>query len=613
MKGVIKQVGEIIFDKSKKNLKKIYNRINSTSLTKHTRMDEVLFVAIGGYSRTFELLLKMGLDKEDIATFSSLNLSQNFITETHRKKVVYVKKINYVTSVIKGSTFSSKNLDLNIADAFEESMMIYKNAERTLVIDKRRVVWNKPSIVVLDDQSLNLQYDGHRFLYQSEIGFVQIRNRNADPTIIVNELGDVEEADRMMFALYQKGLVAEEEILNALTKLQATVFRQVDQEWFMKPTEYKSIVGSHDLANAMKDIKELGIYQLTSNKKIGRENARWIVIPNVAFEFTGFEYKDETDIFEEELRTEEQQEEALASQQEQLLQSILSIEIPLNIKKGFVGSDMQHSPSETLQSFLDDVDNIEAEKVGGIELLSGATTEQEYKHIKKYQLAYFIDGTFKNNERSDNNYMGGRRLISIDIDNVEYTREELEEKLEGQGLFGLIYPTAKYYFDRSNRWRIILMADCEMNKEEYKNVVTGVAKMLELEIDEASKKVAQLMGYPLAVSDVSTIIGTMVNVEQFRPAKRKTMSNVVDFSNSSKSLLTFNHAQARLLAEVLDHGVPEGSRNETYRQVYMYLKDTLDNPEMEKWHDEATELIEKTKAQAILDGLPEKEVEVIYR
>ncbi|MGM0220038.1 hypothetical protein [Enterococcus sp. AZ126] len=606
-------MGEIIFDKSKKNLKKIYNRINSTSLTKHTRMDEVLFVAIGGYSRTFELLLKIGLDKEDIATFSSLNLSQNFITETHRKKVVYVKKINYVTSVIKGSTYSSKNLDLNIADAFEESMMIYKNAERTLVIDKRRVVWNKPSIVVLDDQSLNLQYDGHRFLYQNEIGFVQIRNRNADPMVIVKELEDVEEADRMMFALYQKGIVAEEEILNALTKLQATAFRQVDQEWFMKPTEYKSIIGSHELANAMKDIKELGIYQLASNKKIGRENARWIVIPNVAFEFTGFEYKDETDIFEEELRTEEQQEEALASQQEQLLQSILSIEIPLNIKKGFVGNDMQHSPSETLQSFLDDVDNIEAEKVGGIELLSGATTEQEYKHIKKYQLAYFIDGTFKNNERSDNNYMGGRRLISIDIDDAEYTREEIEKKLEGQGLFGLIYPTAKYYFDQSNRWRIILMADCEMNKEEYKNVVTGVAKMLELDIDEASKKVAQLMGYPLAVSDVSTIIGTMVNVEQFRPAKRLGMDNVVNFSNSSKSLLTFNHAQAKLLTQVLDHGVSEGSRNETYRQVYMYLNDTLNNPEMEKWHQEAAELIEKTKAQAILDGLPEKEVEVIYR
>lgn len=613
MKGVIKQVGEIIFDKSKKNLKKIYNRINSSSLAKYTRMDEVLFVAIGGYSRTYELLLKMGLDKDDIATFSSLNLSQNFISETHRKKVVYIKKINYVTSVVKGSSYSAKNLDLNIADAFEESMMIYKNAERTLIVDKKRVVWKKPSIVVLDDQSLNLQYEGHRFLYQNEIGFVQIRNRNADPTTIVKELDDVEEADRMMFALYQKGLVAEEEILNALTKLQATVFRQMDQDWFMKPTEYKSIVGSHELANSMKEIKELGIYQLTSNKKIGRENARWVVIPNSAFEFTGFEYKDEAELFEEELRTEERQEDALAAQQEQLLQSILSTEIPLNIKKGFVGSEMQYSPSESLQSFLDDVDSIEVEKVGGIELLSGATTEQEYKHIKKYQLAYFIDGTFKNNERSDDNYMGGRRLISIDIDDAEYTREELEKKLEGQGLFGLIYPTAKYYYDQSNRWRIVLMADVEMNKEDYKNVVTGVAKMLELEIDEASKKVAQLMGYPLASSDVSMTIGTLVNVNQFRPSERKNNSNVVDFSASTKSLLSFNHAQAKLLTKVLDHGISEGSRNETYRQVYMYLKDTLDNPEMAKWHEEAAELIERTKAQAILDGLPEKEVEVIYR
>lgn len=607
------QVSEIIFDKSKKNLKKIYNRINSTSLTRYTKMDEVLFLAIGGYNRTYDLLLKMGLEKDDIATFSNLNLSQSFISETHGKKVVYIKKINYVTSVIKGSMYSKKNLDLNVADAFEESMMIYKNAERTLTINRKRVVWNKPSIVVLDDQSLNLQYEGHRFLYQHEIGFVQIRNRNADPTKIISELENVEEAEKMMFALYQKGAVEEEEVLNALVRIQAAVNRQVEEEWYMKPTEYKSVVGSHELANAMKDIQELGIYQLSSNKKIGRENARWVVIPNHAFEFTGYEYKDETELFEEELKEEAQLEEALAQEQEQLLQTILTTEIPINIKKGFVGSQMQYSPSETLQSFLDDVDTIEAEKIGGIELLDGATTEQEYKHIKKYQLAYFIDGTFKNNERSDEHYEGGRRLISIDIDDADYAREELENKLEAQGLFGLIYPTAKYYFDQSNRWRIIMMADNEMNKEDYKNVVTGVAKMLELEIDEASKKVSQLMGYPLALSDVSTVIGTMVSVAQFKPVKRKTAHNVIDFSNTSKSLLNFNHAQAKLLNDVLTSGIQEGGRNETYRQVYMYLKDTLNNPEMEKWHDEAAELIERTKAQAILDGLPEKEVEVIYR
>lgn len=606
-------MGEIIFDKSKKNLKKIYNRIHSTSLTQYTKMDEVLFLAIGGYNRTFELLLELGLDRSQIATFSNLNLTQNFINETHEKKVVYLKKINYLTSVAKGSTYSKKSLDLNVADEFEESMMIYRNAERTLVINRTRVNWIKPSIVILDDQSLNLQYDGHRFLYQNEIGFVQVRNRNVNPKVIIDELVDVEEAEKMMFALYQKNIFDEAEILNALDRLRINTFREHEGNWFMKPTEFKKTVGSQELAATLKELPELNITQFNSNKKIGKENARWVVIPDFAFDFRGFEHKDEMDVFEEQLKEEEQQEEAVAMQQEKLLQSIMTIEIPLNIRTGFVGNEVQHSPSETLQSFLADVDSIESEKVNGIELLSGATTEEEYKHIKKYRLAYFIDGIFKDNERSDDTYEGGRRLISIDVDDADYTREEIEKKMEGQGLFGLVYPTAKYYYNQSNRWRIILMADEEMNKEEYRAVVTGVATMLELEIDEASKKVAQLMGYPLAFSDVSTVIGTMVSVAQFRPSERKTGGNVVDFSHSSKSLLDFNHAQAKLLKQVLEHGIAEGSRNETYRQVYLYLTDTLNNPEMARWHDEAAELIEQTKAQAILDGLPEKEVEVIYR
>lgn len=121
------------------------------------------------------------------------------------------------------------------------------------------------------------------------------------------------------------------------------------------------------------------------------------------------------------------------------------------------------------------------------------------------------------------------------------------------------------------------------------------------------------MGYPLKAADVSTVIGTMVNVEQFKPKQKNTPENVLNFSSSTKSLVDFKHEQARLLKEVLQHGAPTGTRNESYRQIYMYLKDTLNNPELASWHQEAEELIEKTKAQAVIDGLPEKEVEVIYR
>lgn len=605
---------EIIFEKSKKNLKKVYNRINSKSLTRYMKMDGVLFLAIGGYNRTFELLLEMGLERDDIATFSNLALTQTFINETHEKQVVYIRKINYLTSVNKGDSYSKKWLDLNVADGFEESMMIYKNAERTLIVNRKKVEWSKPSIVILDDQSLNLQFDGHRFLYQTEVGFVQIRNRNAEPSTIIAEIKDVEEAEKMMFALYQDKRVDESEVLDALNRIRTSCFRKLGDAWCMKPTEFKKVVGGQKLANAIKEMPELEIYQMTSNKKIGAENARWIVIPESAFEFKGFDYLDEDELFEQELQQELTAEEDYAQKQEQQLQSIMSIELPINIRSGYVGSQMSHSPSETLQSFLDGVDDIENEKIHGIELLQGATTDEEYKHIKKYNLAYFLDGIYANNEREDKNYQGGKRLIAIDVDDGEYERSFIEQKLEGQGLFGLIYPTAKYYFDESKRWRIILMADAEMSKEQYREVVTGVANMLDLEIDDASKKISQLMGYPLSKKDVSIVIGSTVNVAQFQPKpKPKPSGNVVDFSSSTKSLTDFNHEQAKLLKSVLQNGAPVGSRNETYRQIYLYLKDTLENPQLEKWHEEAEDLIEQTKTQAILDGLPEKEVEVIYR
>lgn len=609
------QVGEIIFNKSRKNLKKVYNRIHSTNLNQYVKAqrEEVLFLAIGGYNRTYELLLAMGLHEDEITTHSNLNLTQTFLNETHGKKVIYIQKINYTTSVLKNVSFVAKKLDLNVADAFEESLMIYETAERTILLDKRRVAWEKPKIVILDDKSLNLQYEGHRFKYQNDIGFVQVRNRNAVPRLIVDELEGVEETDKMMFALYQTDMVDESEILDTLSRLRSKVYREKEKHWYMKPTEFKEVSGSLEMANRLKEIKELNIHQLTSNKKIGKENARWIVISDTAFDFKGFNYKDEAELFNEELEKEKEMEETFASEQEKQLQSILNIELPFNIKIGYVGNELNYSPAETLQSFLNDIDEIESEKVNGLELLGGATTEPEYKHIKKYNLAYFLDGTYKDDQRVDDHYQGGKRLVSIDIDEGNYQREEIESKLESQGLFGLIYPTAKFYFDESKRWRIILMADAEMTKETYKAVVIGVSQMLDLEIDGASKKIAQLMGYPLKAADVSTVIGTMVNVEQFKPKQKNMPDNVLNFSNSTKSLVDFNHEQARLLKDILQHGAAAGTRNESYRQIYMYLKDTLNNPELASWHQEAEELIEKTKAQAVLDGLPEKEVEVIYR
>lgn len=611
------QVGEIVFDKSRKNLKKIHNRIHSKSLAKHVGREDVLFLAMGGYNRTYELMREMGLEKDDIATFSNLNLTQNFLMETHEKKLILIQKINYTTSVNKNVSFTLKKLDLNVADGFEEAMLIYKNAERTLGQKlTNRLTWQKPTIVILDDPSLNLQYEGHRFKFHNEIGFAQTRNPNADPKLIMAEIENEVPADKMMFALYQHKVSTETEIVDALLRLSGSVQTKVETNWYMKPTQFKQLVGSTELVNAIKETTEIGIYQLNKNKKIGKDNARWIVIPESAFLFNGFNYMDEEDLFAEELKSEEEAQAKQELEQELLLNDVLSTEMPFNIQTGYVGSRMNNSPSESLKSFLADVDEIEQQKVNGVELLSDATTEEEYKHIKKRNLAYFLDGNYKNDDRKDENYLGGKRLISIDVDDGNYTREEIESKLELQDLFGIVYPTAKYYYDKSRRWRIILIADKEMTKEDYRNTVEGVALLLELEIDNASKKLSQLMGYPLVQAHVSTVIGGFVNVAQFEKEK-PTLSqyaNIYDLKpKSNKSLLDFNHDQARILKEIMTGGLKEGERNEKYRQAYLFLCDTLSNPELAQWHTEASELINATQTQALNDGLPEKEVEAIYR
>lgn len=608
---------EIIFEKSRKNLKKVYDRLKTNSVGRMVGRENVLFLAIGGYNRTYELLLEMGVDPEDIATFQNLQLSGSFLQQTHMKKVVYIRKINYVTSVNK-TDYASRTLDLNVADSFEESMMVYRTANRKIIVNRSQVEWIKPTVVILDDQSLNLQVGGHRFYYQNELGFVQMRNRNTDPKIIVNEIKQVEPAERMMFALYQKNSADEAAILDALNKLRLGAHREIENEWYFKPTEYKKIVGSNDLANSLKEVPELKITQLKSNKKIGKENARWVIVPEEAFEFKGFDYLDEEDLFEEEIQQELESERAFEEQQEKLLNEILGVQFPINLKAGYIGSVMQHNEKATLQDFLDTADEIDR----SIELLESATTEEEYEQVKANHLIYFLDGTYKDNKRANENYQSGKQLIVLDLDDASYEREEIEDKLEEQGLFGLVYPTARYYFDGSKRWRLVLMADKAMTKDTYKSTVEGVVQMLDLDegADEASSKIAQLMGYPFRKSDVSIVIGTKVNVNQF---KRQTENkNVLQFApnknstpiTSNKSLMDFNHDQARLLKEAYHHGIGEGRRNDSYRQIVMYLRDTLENPELSNWHDEAQAMLSNELEDLMArDGLPEKEMEAILR
>lgn len=603
---MVKQVEyEIIFEKSRKNLKKIYNRIKSPNETAWMLgQEKTLVVAIGGYNKTYELLKSMGLKDDRLLIDSNLLLTPGFIERSHMKRVILVKKINYITKAQKTENFTKRTLELNIADGFEEQLMVYQYAKRQT---KKGEQWVKPSIIVLDDQSLNLQFDGHRFFYFDEIGFVQMRNRNADPFKIIAELQGVEEADKMMFALYQDRGADEASVLDALQRLKIKQERIIGSETYFKPTEYKRILGSNLLANTLKNIPELGIHQLKSNKKIGKENARWVIVPDQAFEFQGFNYMDEEDLYNQEILDEEEAEREEEDKQMSQLRKLLDTKIRVNFIAGYVGSVMPIQTEITIDQFIRDIDDLQ-ESQGGIKLLKDAKTDEEYNRIKREDLPYFLDGSFKDNKRNDHSYLGGKRLVSIDIDDGDYTREQLEERLDQQGLFGIVYPTPKYYFNKSNRWRIILLADRDMTKEEYKDVVEGVANMLNLSIDQASKKLSQLMGYPLSNKDTSLVVGSMINVNQFKKIKFIPQATETKIE-SDKSILDFNHDQARLLKEVLRRPAPEGERNETYYQVANYLADTIEKPEFsQKQKDEARSLIPKLIDSAYASGMTEREV-----
>ena len=396
-------MSEIIFDKSKRNLKKIYNRLQSkSSISRMTGFEEILTAAIGGYNRTYELLITMGVDESEIATFSNLTLSGAFLQETHLKKVIYIRKINYVTDVSKTADWTKRKLSLNVADSFEESLMLYKTANRKVKVGNKVTDWIKPTIILLDDQSLNLQFGGHRFRYANEIGFVQIRNRNTPPFKIIDEIkgDDIKEADKMMFALYQDNGADEAEILDVLNKLQTSVSRNAgDGYWYMKPTEFKQVCRSNELATVLKDMKELDIKQLSSNKKFGKENARWVVIHESAFEFKGFDYKDEDEVFDEQIQQEMESEREYAEHQERMFRAIMDEEYTINVQYGYMNANL-YPTNVTLQDFVNDVDSID-EHVGGIDLLTNAdkSSEDEYKLVKKQNLVYFIDGQFKDNYR----------------------------------------------------------------------------------------------------------------------------------------------------------------------------------------------------------------------
>lgn len=613
---------ELIFEKSKKNMRLIYDRIHQhTGIAQATGNEKVLFLAIGGYNRTYELLVEMGLEPKQIYTDNQLNLVKGRVDESHGKTVFLMRKVNYITKANKSGDYSFKTFDVGKADDLEEDMLVYKDAQRKIGQANNKEQWIKPSIVILDDPSLNLQTNNHRFFYQNELGFAQVRKKNANPKDIIEEIKQVEPAKKMMFALYQTQDLDEELVIQALDNLNKSKTREDEGKWLFKPTEFKKIIGDNSIANDLKEVEELKIEQLPSNQRFCGENARWIIVPEEAFSFSGYDYMDEEDLFEEELAIEQQVEEQQAEELEGLYQELMGEEFNVNTCQGVTTNQLSNGGRTNFAEFLNFSD-VADQKNKGTEFLSSATTEEEYQEIKKTRLIYFLDGYYKNDIRNDDNYIGGKVLVSIDVDNEVTTREEIVSTLDQLGLFGLIYPTAKHYFNQANRWRIIMLADKEMNKEEYKHVVEGVSELLDIEVDEASKKLSQLMGIPFNSDDVSITLGSKVSVKQFQPRIEEKSNKVTRFpvtnapatkEQKKKTLLEFDHDQARLLRKAALEGIPAGSRNTDYFSINKFLTDTLNNPDWTAWHDEAKEWLEELPSMMARDGLDEKEIEQVCR
>lgn len=103
--------------------------------------------------------------------------------------------------------------------------------------------------------------------------------------------------------------------------------------------------------------------------------------------------------------------------------------------------DLNFSGEISLNDFVEDVDQLEDDVVGGIGLLNASRNENEYKEVKLNNLAYFLDGYYKDNKRLDSNYTGGKRLVSIDVDEGELSRFDIEDKLEQTGYVTLFNET----------------------------------------------------------------------------------------------------------------------------------------------------------------------------
>ncbi|SKA13663.1 hypothetical protein SAMN02745116_02538 [Pilibacter termitis] len=590
---------------------------------KHNWELPVMYLAIGGYAYVYELLRSYGYRKDEIATEDDIKMTSQFLQDTHGKKVLIVNNSNALIDYRmskSGGYFT--NLNPLKAMRFEDFINTYATKQTKVFVDKEKVKYRKPYLVIFNDVNCNYQFDGYK-IHNTNFGFAQFFERFKKVEEVIQALRETEPHKCQKFVKYEFVNETDEDVVDFLAKLKNSKSGVLDEEkgvYYFKPMEFRRLAGSKAIVEKILKVEELGISQFSTNKcfrSLGIAG-KLFVVPVESLEWSGHEFVSEKEQYEKELAIEFEKEKREEEELQASTNEIMEQSLHIGLQHGFVKRKLAREAETTLQELVSE----EMMKYFAID--ETFRSASEYKEFKRARAMYFINGVFEDSLRSDENFSGGRFILTLDIDDKEYELEEIQSRLSDRGLFGVIYPTAKHYFNGEKRWRLLLMSDRELDKREYRSVIEQLGKMLRIEIDEASKKLNQLMGLPLKAEDVVIHNGHRVkseillqNAKYEKEQKEMRKSKVIDFpverNGELKSLREFNHESANLLDEALKHGVPKGARNNTYRKIYLFLRDTLESDEFKEWHSEAQQLLDEVKIQAEADGIDEKERKLIFR
>lgn len=141
----------------------------------------------------------------------------------------------------------------------------------------------------------------------------------------------------------------------------------------------------------------------------------------------------------------------------------------------------------------------------------GTETLKEYmllpKEVQadKKDVGGFVGGELEGNERKTRN-IKSRDIITLDLDDIDKTVEEIIEILEGSNYTYMVYSTRKHTKEKP-RLRIVLLTDRTMNTIEYEPVARKVAEDLGVIkiCDPTTFEVARLMFFPSICKDAEYV------------------------------------------------------------------------------------------------------------